>query len=77
MKIQLDIAELSNLALDRNIQVKELVYDYLDELFEIEPSILWDIKEELSESAMRCITCGYWVKPEKIYADECEDCREV
>lgn len=76
MNIELDITELGKLALDRDSNLRAVLHDYLDEVMDSNPEILWDLEVGLAKDTVRCIKCGYWVPTADIIGDECVDCNE-
>lgn len=76
MYIELDRDELIELAMDRDINLRNLLHNYLDEVIDESPNMLWDLEEEMSKDARRCTACGFWTPAEQMVGEECEECSE-
>jgi hypothetical protein len=80
MNLKIDFSELARLAYDRDVPLRKLVLDYIDENLMLNPAILYEIEEKLNRRAFRCIKCGYWIHTTELAedtADTCESCAEV
>lgn len=74
MNIQFDMGEITRLALDRDVTLRKLVHDYVDEYILLNPTFLFELEDKLRSRAFRCIKCGYWVGAMEVSESDVEVC---
>jgi hypothetical protein len=80
MNLKIDFSEMARLAYDRDVPLRKLVHDYVDEYILLNPAFLYEVEEKLARRTFRCIKCGYWLHSVELAedtADTCDTCAEV